>query len=58
MKIELKLEVDYVSDNEIPEEVLKSLLENIVNHASNNGLLTGETEAEVNDYSFSVSRVD
>lgn len=54
--IGLKLTVEVVySPNGTPRSELIRLLENVANHAANNGLFTGETRAVVEEYCCDVT---
>lgn len=55
-KLQLVLNVTY-NDNGVAEETLRRLLDNLVAHAVDEGLLTGETEAEVEEYTHRVETV-
>ena len=55
-KLRLVLDVSY-NENGVPEEDLRWLLGNVVMHATNEGLLTGESEAEVESYEYRVEVV-
>lgn len=50
-KICFTLEVSYILNGEQPEEMVRRL-ENMVRHAIGEGMLTGETAAEVDEYSL------
>ena len=52
-KLRLVLNVTY-NDNGVAEETLRQLLDNLLMHAISHGLLTGETEAEVESYTHRV----
>ena len=56
IKLKLVLEVLY-AQNGTSESELKTMLEDSVNHAVGNGLLTGETQATVDTWSCNVEKV-
>ncbi len=55
-KLRLVLDVTY-NDNGVAEETLRRLLGNVVVLAVREGLLTGETEAEVENHAYRVETV-
>jgi hypothetical protein len=54
--LELKLKVRYIP-NGVPVETLKSNLESLVSIGVGDGLLTGETPAEVEVYYTSITEI-
>ena len=54
---QLVLDVTY-NDNGVPENDLRQMLGNVIMHAIDEGLLTGNTEAEVEEYSYRVTNTD
>ncbi len=54
--LRLILEVTY-NDQGVPEDELRQRLDNLVIHAVNEGLLTGETEADVEKYTHRIETV-
>jgi hypothetical protein len=56
-RFQLVLDVTY-NDNGVPENDLRRMLGNVVTHAIDEGLLTGNTEAEVEEYSYRVTDTD
>lgn len=57
MKLRLVLDVKYNSHG-VDVSVLINNLEGVVAHAMNRGMITGDTEAEVEDYACSVAQVE
>jgi hypothetical protein len=55
-QLRLVLDVTF-NDNGVAEETLRQLLDNLLMHAISHGLLTGETEAEVESYTHRVENV-
>lgn len=56
MKLRLVLDVEY-NPNGVDVSVLIDNLKGVVDHAMNRGMITGDTEAEVEDYDCSVAQV-
>jgi len=54
-KLRLVIDVDYLNNGEA-EETLEHLLKSIADSAANDGLMTGETSAEVDTWTAKVSR--
>lgn len=62
MKLLLEIEVEYSLEDgtPIPESLVQALEANlqwIADHAANRGLMTGETEAEVDEWSARITRI-
>ena len=55
-KLRLVLEVTYIP-NGVPTAQLREMLEGIVSHAMTEGLVTGETEAEIDTYTHRVETI-
>jgi hypothetical protein len=55
MRLQLILDVTYTDG--VAEDVLRQMLDNLVLHAVNEGMLTGETKAEVESYSHRIETV-
>ena len=55
IKFRLTLDVDYVSNGE-SKDALKSLLFGVPDYLANRGLLTQETNAEVNRWAWQVKQ--
>lgn len=51
--LELKLQVTY-EPNGVPVDELRAMLRSIVDYAVNNGMMTEDTEAEVEDWKCDV----
>lgn len=57
MKLRLILDVEY-NPHDVPEHFLRSQLEFMVENAMGNGLVTGESDAEVETWEMHTHRVD
>jgi len=56
LKLKMTLVVDYETNDE-PTDFLKKMLENVVHSAMDNGLLTGDSCAVVDEYRVIVEEV-
>ena len=57
MRLRLTLTVDYIPHGETVGTLRAHMLD-VVDHATNNGLLTGETAAEVGEYSVKLETLE
>lgn len=57
LKLRLVLDVEY-EPNGVSERHLRGQLEFMVENAMSNGLVTGETDAEIENWDMRINRVD
>lgn len=57
LKLRLSLDIEY-TPNDVSERFLRGQLEFMVKNAMSNGLVTGETDAEIENWDMRINRVD